>query len=96
MGAVDGHASSADAAQSGGEANRRQALSGWFRFRKEAFSKGDEQAVIESLFRMSFQIEAHPKRWKQEMLLIKVELRVGDPTGNRTRATTVKGWCPNR
>jgi hypothetical protein len=20
----------------------------------------------------------------------------GDPTGNRTRATTVKGWCPNR
>lgn len=20
----------------------------------------------------------------------------GDPTGTRTRATTVKGWCPNR
>jgi hypothetical protein len=22
--------------------------------------------------------------------------KFGDPTGNRTRATTVKGWCPNR
>ena len=23
-------------------------------------------------------------------------VKFGDPTGNRTRATTVKGWCPNR
>lgn len=33
---------------------------------------------------------------KKKKLYLAIELLYGDPTGNRTRDTTVKGWCLDR